>query len=341
MSLDRLTFTLIFSVAFHLAFLFGISFQTTSPPTNTSLINLDITLVHQQTEKAPEQADFLAQADNIGGGELSDKTPEPVPEELLKEILDHLPPPETTASVPPVPEPIIEPIMPDLLVPDLVVPEPVIPELVIPQPIIPKPVIPKPTTIKKPPASQDKLITQIEAERKVVEPDKTAEESKQDEIIPAIKPQFSATELISMARTEIERLESKYDATAEALSKTPKKRRISSSTKEYAAAAYHEAWRKKVERIGNMNYPQEAKRRQINGSLMLAVDINPDGSVPADGITVLNPSRHKMLNEAAIRIVRLGAPYSAVPADVLKDNDMITIIRTWKFETNQGLSSKK
>ena len=96
----------------------------------------------------------------------------------------------------------------------------------------------------------------------------------------------------------------------------------------------------KVERIGNFNYPQEAKRRGINGSLMLTVDINPDGSVPPDGIVISRSSGHKILDDAAVRIVRLGAPYSAIPENVLKDSDALTIIRTWKFETNRGLSTR-
>ena len=123
-------------------------------------------------------------------------------------------------------------------------------------------------------------------------------------------------------------------------SKAPKKRRISASTKEFDAAAYMKAWEMKVERIGNMNYPIEAKRQGLNGSLMLSVDINPDGSVPPDGIVISRSSGKDILDQAAIKIVRLGAPYAAVPDNVLQDNDMLTIIRTWKFETNKGLSAR-
>jgi protein TonB len=142
------------------------------------------------------------------------------------------------------------------------------------------------------------------------------------------------------ARNEIQDLQNKLDQSTMALSKRPKKRRISASTKEFAAAAYMKAWEMKVERIGNMNYPQEARQKQLNGSLMLSVDINPDGSVPAGGIVVSRSSGHPVLDDAAVKIVRLGAPYAAIPDNVLKDNDMLTIIRTWKFETGQGLSTR-
>jgi len=142
------------------------------------------------------------------------------------------------------------------------------------------------------------------------------------------------------ARNEIHDLQNKLNETTRALSDRPKKRRISASTKEFAAAAYMKAWEMKVENIGNMNYPQEARRQGLNGSLMLSVDINPDGSVPAGGIVISRSSGHEVLDEAAVRIVRLGAPYAAIPDNVLKDNDMLTIIRTWKFETGQGLSTR-
>jgi protein TonB len=142
------------------------------------------------------------------------------------------------------------------------------------------------------------------------------------------------------AQSEIARLEREFEMTRSALSKRPKKRRISASTKEFAAAAYIKAWASKVERIGNFNYPQEAKRQGLNGSLMLSVDINPDGSVPPNGIVISRSSGYKVLDDAAIKIVRLGAPYAVIPEDVLLDNDMLTITRTWKFETNRGLSAR-
>ena len=142
------------------------------------------------------------------------------------------------------------------------------------------------------------------------------------------------------AHNEIHDLQRKLEQTSQALSKRPKKRRISAATKEFAAAAYMKAWEIKVENIGNMNYPQEARKKGLNGSLILSVDINPGGSVPPGGIVISRSSGHKVLDDAAVRIVRLGAPYAAIPDDVLKDNDMLTIIRTWKFETGKGLSTR-
>ena len=62
--------------------------------------------------------------------------------------------------------------------------------------------------------------------------------------------------------------------------------------------------------------------------------------MPLDGIVISRSSNYKVLDDAAIKIVRLGAPYAAIPENVLKGHDMITIIRSWRFETDQGLRSK-
>jgi periplasmic protein TonB len=319
--LDRLIFTLLFSVIIHLVIVLGVSFTVTSPPTNQPVSNLEITLVKQQTKLEPEEADFLAQANNEGGGETDEKSPEPTPEEPIPAAIE-----ASSAEIIPPPQEIVpDPIPVELPIPEPPKPEPEIVEVVETPPVVEKPVKPK------------KVVTQAKAERKI----SVAEELEEINEVPLeTKPQLSARDLIMQAKTEISRLEEQLDQSRKVLSKRPKKRRISSRTKEYAGAAYHDAWRRKVERIGNLNYPLEAKQKRINGNLMLSVDINPDGSVPPDGIVVSRSSGHKILDDAAIKIVRLAAPYADIPENVLQGYDMITIIRTWKFETDRGLLSR-
>jgi protein TonB len=298
----RLNFTLIFSVLVHLIILLGVGFTVSSPPNNPPLTSLDITLVKQQTELAPDEADFLAQANNEGGGESDKKAPNPSDNVAKLDVES-----SEAAKAKPTPPP---------------------------QPVITQ----APT---KPIEESTKLLTQAKAERKIQTTKKTTVTPKPIvEKTPIVRPQLTASQLIMQTRDEIKRLEQKLDRSTQALSKRPRKRPLSSRTKQYAAAAYHEAWRKKVERLGNMNYPQQAKRQRINGNLMLSVDINPDGSVPVDGIVVSRSSGHKILDDAAIKIVRLGAPYAPIPEDVLQDYDVITIIRTWKFETDFGLQAR-
>jgi protein TonB len=315
---DRLVFTILISIIIHLIVVLGISFDVFSKPTNAPVNNLEITLVKQQDQVKPEQADFLAQANNEGGGETD--TPSPEPTQQLP-----LPIAEEEPSSEPEPPVSVTPAKPD--------PVPVIqPE--------PKPTPPVPEQVEPQPEKSVKKVTQKEAERqveKVEQPETELEPEK--ETVPET-PRPSARDLMLQARNEIHELQDRLDKSTIALSKRPKKRRISASTKEFAASAYMKAWEMKVERIGNTNYPQEARRKGLNGSLMLSVDINPDGSVPSGGIVISRSSGHKVLDEAAVRIVRLGAPYAAIPDNVLRDNDMLTIIRTWKFETGRGLSTR-
>ena len=101
-------------------------------------------------------------------------------------------------------------------------------------------------------------------------------------------------------------------------------------------AWYKEDWRKKIERIGNLNYPDEA-RRQLYGSLRLLVSINRDGTIYE--VQVLESSGEPILDQAAQRIVRLAAPYAPFSGD-LADIDRLEIIRTWRFERGDRLSSK-
>lgn len=334
-SADRFVFTLLISIILHLIIVLGISFDVFSQPTNAPVNNLEITLVKQQDSIEPEEADFLAQANNEGGGELDTPSPEPTPEApvpLVEEAPSSDPVPVTAAAeIEPEPVPVEEPA-PEPPAPEPVQPEPPKPE---PEPVPPEPAETQPEELVK-------TVTQQEAERKVQTTEKpdTAVEPQAEEVEATPPPRPSARDLMLQARNDLHELQDKLDQTTRALSERPKKRRISAATKELAAAAYMKAWEMKVERIGNMNYPQEARQKGLNGSLMLSVDINPDGSVPAGGIVISRSSGHAVLDEAAVRIVRLGAPYAAIPDDVLRDNDMLTIIRTWKFETGHGLSTR-
>jgi len=337
---DRMILTLIGSVILHVIVVFTISFNVFSPPTNAPVNQLDITLVKQQTEQAPEEASYLAQVNNEGGGETDEKSPEPTPE-LAVPIAE-----ETPASTDPVspavteldPVP-VEPVNPEPVVEPAPPVEPSTPAEAPAEKVVPEPPAEKTVVEAKPePKTTSKKVTAENADRKVETSEIVAEETVEETA--EITPNISRAELIARARSEIGSLQSTLEYNSRALSETPKKRRISAATKEYSAAAYMRAWAMKVERIGNMNYPQEAKDKGVNGSLMLSVDIKPDGSVPPDGIVVSRSSGHKVLDDAAVRIVRLGAPYAAIPEDVLKNNDMLTIIRTWKFESARGLSAR-
>ena len=129
-------------------------------------------------------------------------------------------------------------------------------------------------------------------------------------------------------------LSAEIDRKLEMRSQRPKRKYISASTHEFKYAAYMEAWRAKVERIGNLNYPDAARRQNLSGSLILDVALNKDGSI--NDIIVRKSSGHKMLDDAAIRIVNLAAPFAAFPENIRSETDILHITRTWQFINNQG-----
>lgn len=97
----------------------------------------------------------------------------------------------------------------------------------------------------------------------------------------------------------------------------------------YKAAAYEQAWQSKVERVGNLNYPEVARKNKLSGTLRLSVGINPDGTIHT--ITVRQSSGHTELDEAAARIVRLAAPYARFPDELRAEAEVLVITRTWRF----------
>ena len=96
---------------------------------------------------------------------------------------------------------------------------------------------------------------------------------------------------------------------------------------------YFEAWRRKVERVGNLNYPDAARARSLYGSLRLLVAIAPDGTL--SDVRVLESSGHRILDDAALRIVRLAAPFAPFPPGMRRNTDVLEIVRTWQFRASR------
>jgi protein TonB len=147
-------------------------------------------------------------------------------------------------------------------------------------------------------------------------------------------PVFDSAQLSA----EIASLEADLANDIQQYAKRPKIHRLSAaSTMRDKGAWYKDEWRKKVERIGNLNYPDDARRQQIYGSLRVLVSINRDGTLYE--VQVLQSSGQQLLDQAALRIVRLAAPYAPFTGD-LADIDRLEIIRTWRFERGDRLSSR-
>jgi len=117
-----------------------------------------------------------------------------------------------------------------------------------------------------------------------------------------------------------------------------KKKFITASTREFKYAAYQDAWRQKVERIGRINYPEEARKRNLSGDLTLTVVLRPNGTVK--DLSIDRSSGNRLLDDAALRIVRLAAPYAPFPENIRAETDLLYITRTWIFQRGNTLYTK-
>jgi protein TonB len=124
------------------------------------------------------------------------------------------------------------------------------------------------------------------------------------------------------------RLQAQIDRQIEEYQKRPRKKFIGAHAAEYRFAQYEEDWRVKIERVGTLNYPAEA-RGKIYGNLRLTVTIRPDGNV--ESIELDRSSGLKVLDAAAFKIVRMATPFAAFPPDIRRDTDLLVITRTWFF----------
>lgn len=151
-------------------------------------------------------------------------------------------------------------------------------------------------------------------------------------------PAPNAAELIQKS-LEAARLQAQISRDWDSYQKKPKEQFFpSAKTREYRFARYVEDWRIKVERVGNLNYPEAARQQKIYGSLQLTVSIRADGSL--ESVEINRSSGHKVLDEAAKRIVELAAPYAPLPPDIRKDTDILNITRTWIFTRADQLASE-
>lgn len=299
-SWDRFGFMLFMAVALHAMVVLGVGFKSESaaPPVKT----LEITLSQYQSKTIPEEADYIAPTNQMGSGTEAEKH---LPAVRQNAELQAAEPAELAAQQTAVETP----------QPEAQLPEPAIKELAA-----------------KPERSPEKSST---GARKVITTTAVSERKQADRQQynkAAAPPRISggATSLLERS-LEMASLQAQIDATEEWLAKRPRVKRLTSATtKAREDAAYLDSWRRKIEMVGNLNYPEEARQGKTYGQLRLLVAILPDGSVQE--ISVLKSSGHQVLDDAATRIVRLAAPFQPFPQQMRKTTDVLEIIRTWKFE---------
>ncbi|MGH8213650.1 MAG: energy transducer TonB [Rhodanobacteraceae bacterium] len=273
---DRISVTLLFSVIVHAVLILGLGFELARP--KPSLPALDVTLLTTANAQAPDRADFLAQANNSGGGD-ADQARRP-------SARFSGPLPTDTQGIAPIPL---------------------------------QPAAPTPSEARAPRV----LSANAEAERQVASTPERRQQTR-------IEPRQSTTPIDR--QMEMARLAQEVRNEEQAYAKRPRKKFISANTREYAYAAYMKAWVNRIERVGNLNYPDEARRRQLHGQLVLTVGLARDGRVKS--IDIIQSSGHRVLDDAAIRIVHLSAPFPPIPhgRDIGKDKiDELYVTRTWEF----------
>jgi protein TonB len=149
-----------------------------------------------------------------------------------------------------------------------------------------------------------------------------------------VQPTIEASQLNQQAR-EMAQLQARISQQWEEYQKRPKRAFFGANVKEYAFARYVEDWVTKVERVGNMNYPEAARRQGLYGSLKLTVSIYANGRI--EKVEVDRSSGSKILDAAAVRIVELAAPYATFPEDMRQKTDILSITRTWTFTRSDQL----
>ena len=268
---DRLSATLVLAVLVHAMLILGIAFsvEDAAPVTPT----LDVMLTQTQSALTPKEADFLAQANNQGGGD-HDKTLRP-----------------RNAQAGPIPQP-----------EDGLAPRPLHAQTPAPSP---------------PP--DPRVITATTGEQAMPMP-KPQQEVEVKDLTPGIE---KIDHDIAMAR-----LAAEIHLRSQLYAKRPKRKFVSASTKEYAWAEYLRSWVDRVERVGNLNYPDEARRRRIGGLVVISVAVRRDGSVESSSI--VQSSHIPMLDNAALRIVKLSEPFAPLPK-TQEDPDVLHVTRTWQF----------
>ncbi len=162
-------------------------------------------------------------------------------------------------------------------------------------------------------------------------------QSPEDELAPAQEHTEGELEEQPLLMTEIASLQAKLDRQRQEHAKRPRIHRLTSvASRESVDARYLHDWSTRVENVGNNNYPQEALNRRITGSLRLMVALNPDGTIYR--VEILQGSGHRVLDDAALQILRLAAPFEAFPPELRQLYDRLEIFRTWNFEIS-GLST--
>ena len=268
---ERLSATVVLSLLLHGLLILGVGFALDSAA--PVMPTLDVILAQARNALTPEQADFLAQANNQGGGE-DDKAVRPR----------------------------------DSQTGDLARPEPGL--------------APRELRAQSPspaPPPEARVVSSTAGQSSVPQPESVPEAAT----TPLPRGDRHVAQDVAMAR-----LAAEIHANTRLYARRPSRKFVSASTREYAWAAYLRTWVDRVERVGNLNYPDEARRRRMRGTVVINVGIRRDGSV--ENAEIVRSSGVPLLDSSALRIARLAEPYPPLPPTE-EDPDILNVVRTWQF----------
>lgn len=283
LSRERFGFTVFLSACVHAIIILGVGFsyleELNSEPA------LEITMAQYRSDFAPDDADFLAQENQIGSGTLDSAAAPSTP--FKSDFNDD----------------VIQEVVP------------------IPQ---------APEIVNEVSVQDAAIISSIQSEQQV--------QQQLDEIEPEEEKLLSEESTPDDLRSAIASLQAQLDLKQQEYAKRPRRYTISSaSTKKSHDALYLDNWRRRIESVGNVNYPLEARQQQLYGSLRMLVALLPDGGVSE--IQILQSSGHSILDQAAIQIVNMAAPFEPFPEEMRAEADILEIIRTWRFHEGNALTS--
>ena len=278
---DRFTLFLVLATGLHALVFFGVSFGVNLNPVPRLADTLDVVLVQWRSEEQPEEADYLAQVSQSGGGETTEPT------RPSEEFSSEVPVPEQGQDM----------------------------------------------------ASAEMQVPQVSIEeREVIAVDAVTDDAIRETDIEQPETEVpSAAELLQQS-TEMASLRPELSQERQWQSKLPRREFISANTREYEFASYMSAWVSKVERVGNLNYPTQLRRQKLHGDLVMTVGINQNGTV--ESIDVKRSSGVREIDDAAVQIVRMAAPYAPLPDNIRERVDILHMTRTWRFESALGVSQR-
>ncbi|AEL08157.1 energy transducer TonB family protein [Xanthomonas campestris] len=267
---QRLTATLVISLLLHGLLILGVGFAVSE---DAPLVpTLDVIFSQTSTPLTPKQADFLAQANQQGGGN------------------------HDTAQRPRDSQPGVVPQDRTGLAPQAQ----------------------RATTVQAPLPTQTRVVSSRRGEQAVPTPQPN----------PQTDPLSPADAQRVQRDAEMARLAAEVHLRSEQYAKRPNRKFVSASTREYAYANYLRAWVDRAERVGNLNYPDEARRRRLGGKVVITVGVRRDGSVESSRVLV--SSGTPVLDAAALRVVQLAQPFPPLPRSK-DDVDILQVTRTWLF----------